>query len=272
MKKNLFLLLLLFTILYSCNTENTNSTNTSTEVPIVLADQLVMATLWTQKSAEMQAVYYQSYNLAKTQLEHNLAQLASEKKAAVVLDIDETVLDNSPYEGYLIQKGENYTSKSWKTWCELAAAPVLPGVSDFLHFADSIGVEVFYISNRRVNVLLSTVENLEKHSLPNADTVHVLLRTDERSKVNRRSIVEQNYEIILLIGDNLLDLSAEFEDRSLNNGFDVVYNKRELFGTKYIILPNPMYGDWESAIYGGNRPETDSAKFNFRKKVLNAFE
>ena len=120
-------------------------------------------------------------------------------------------------------------------------------------------------------MLLPTVQNLQDVNLPNADTLHVLLRSDERTKLGRRQSVEQNHEIILLIGDNLLDLSEEFEDRSVNKGFDLVEQNRELFGTKYIILPNPMYGDWESAIYYDPKPESDSDKFDFRKQILKSF-
>ncbi len=267
MKKLLLVISIISLSLNSCTTpadqqEQVNADSST----FALSDQLMMSTLWYQLSGEMRALYYQSYELAKYRLTTNITK--SDKKPAVVLDIDETVLDNSPYEARLILSDQSYASESWKQWCEEGIAKTLPGAKDFLFYADSIGVEVFYISNRRENVLASTLENLIAEGLPNADSAHVLLRTDARDKSVRRDKVSENYEIILFIGDNLTDFSAIFEDRSDNFGLSTVEAHRAKFGHRFIVLPNPMYGDWEGEIYKGDFSISNQEKNELRRNAL----
>lgn len=207
-------------------------------------DQLILATLWYQRSAEMKALYHQCYLNAEIALAENLAWSDANLPAAVVLDIDETVLDNSPYEGWQVTANKPYNSSDWKRWVDLAAAAALPGALEFTHYADSLGVEVFYISNRTVAEMGPTIQNMAVLGFANADSTHMLLKETSSSKVARRHKLEDSHEIILLIGDNLADFSDIYEDRGDDLGFAAVEADRELFGTRYIILPNPMYGTW----------------------------
>jgi 5'-nucleotidase (lipoprotein e(P4) family) len=211
-------------------------------------DQLLLATLWYQKSAEMRALYYQCYANAKAALLENLAVAPGDKTPAVVLDIDETVLDNSPYQGWQVVENKSFSDESWTRWVELAMAGALPGALDFTRFADSLDVEVFYVSNRKTTELAPTVENMKRIGFPGADSTHMLLKESESSKVGRRSRIESTHEILLLVGDNLADLDAVFEKRGSDNGYSDIDRMRELFGTRYIVLPNPMYGTWLSEL------------------------
>ncbi len=211
-------------------------------------DQLLLATLWYQKSAEMRALYYQCYANAKEALLENLAVVPGDKTPAVVLDIDETVLDNSPYQGWQVIENKNFNDESWTRWVELARAGALPGALDFTRFADSLGVEVFYVSNRKTTELAPTVENMKRIGFPGADSTHMLLKESESSKVGRRARIESTHEILLLVGDNLADLDAVFEKRGSDLGFSDIDRMRGLFGTRYIVLPNPMYGTWLSEL------------------------
>lgn len=211
-------------------------------------DQLILATLWYQQSAEMKAIYYQCYRNAETALSENLAWSDKTKPAAVVLDIDETVLDNSPYQAWQVLENKPFTDQDWIRWVNLAKAEPLPGALEFTRYADSLGVEVFYVSNRSVPEMNATIINLAAYGFPDADTTHLLLRQGSSSKIERRTLIENNYEILLLIGDNLADQSGAYEKRGPGLGFDTVEADRELFGTKYIVLPNPMYGSWLSEI------------------------
>jgi 5'-nucleotidase (lipoprotein e(P4) family) len=78
----------------------------------------------------------------------------------------------------------------------------------------------------------------------NADSTHMLLKETTSSKVERRALIEKDYEILLLVGDNLADHSGIYEKRGPDHGFAAVDADRRLFGTRYIVLPNPMYGNW----------------------------
>jgi 5'-nucleotidase (lipoprotein e(P4) family) len=166
------------------------------------------------------------------------------KPAAVVLDIDETLLDNSPFQGWQVIEKKSFNNDDWFRWVELARARPLPGAVEFTRCADSLGVEVFYVSNRTIREMGPTIENMAAWGFVNADTTHMLLKETTSSKAERRALIENDYEIILLIGDNLADLGSVYEKRGPDHGFEAVDADRNLFGTRYIMLPNPMYGDW----------------------------
>ena len=207
-------------------------------------DHLILATLWFQKSAEMRALYYQCFRTAEIALAENLEWTGRTKPAAVVLDIDETLLDNSPFQGWQVLEKKSFNNDDWFRWVELARAKPLPGSVEFTRYADSLGVEVFYVSNRTVQEMGPTIKNMAALGFPNADSTHMLLKESTSSKVERRALIEKDYEILLLVGDNLADHSGIYEKRDPDHDFAAVDSDRRLFGTKYIVLPNPMYGNW----------------------------
>jgi len=229
-------------------------------------DQLILATLWYQRSAEMKALYNQCYRNAEIALSENLAWSDGTRPAAVVLDIDETVLDNSPFQGWQVIENRAFNNTDWKRWVDLARAAALPGAVEFTRYADSLGVEVFYVSNRSVAETGPTIENMAALGFACADSAHMLLKENTSSKVARREWLEKDHEIILLIGDNLADFSGIYEDRGDDLGFSAVEADRELFGTRYIILPNPMYGNWLDELM------KHSGKGTTREKLLRMLE
>jgi len=207
-------------------------------------DALLLSVLWYQKSGEMRALYYQCYRNAAMALDMNRSVSNEGKPPAVVLDIDETVLDNSPFEGWMIINNSGYSEEAWNKWVTKAEAKALPGAVEFTRHADSTGVAVFYVSNRAATARNATLENLIKEGFPCADTNHLFLKENASSKVSRRAFISEKYNIILLIGDNLGDLDGVFEKRPVNLGLDDVESQKSLFGTRYIVLPNSMYGTW----------------------------
>ncbi|MBB3908110.1 5'-nucleotidase, lipoprotein e(P4) family [Anoxybacteroides rupiense] len=236
-------------------------------------EHMLMATLWYQKSGEMQALYYQAYNLGKMVVDDALKQKRnshSRKKLAIVLDIDETILNNSPYEAYIIQKGvPNFTD--WHKWVMQAQAEALPGAVEFLTYVDSKGIDIFYVSNRDENEGKATIKNLKEKGFPQATADHMLFRAKENSKEPRRQKIQQTHEIVALFGDNLSDFTKEFDQKPLEERNANVDRFREEFGRKFIVLPNPMYGDWENAIYGYDLDQTFAEKAKVRKQALNAY-
>lgn len=248
-------------ILVSCS-----STKSGKVTQDVSQDQLILSTLWYQKSAEMRALYYQCFRNARSALDENLAASDKEKPGAVVLDIDETVLDNSPFQGWQVHAMRGYSSEEWARWVNEAEARALPGALEFTRYADSIGVELFYISNRDQEDILPTIINFAAIGFPSADSTHLLLMGQTSSKTERRRIVERDYEILLLIGDNLADMTDTYERRGEDHGFSVVDSDRDLFGTRYIVLPNPMYGTWLNEIMKQSPGSTT------REKLLNMLE
>jgi 5'-nucleotidase (lipoprotein e(P4) family) len=218
-------------------------------------DYLLQATLWFQQSAEMKALYYQSFNWAERELKRQIEE-GADRPLAVILDIDETVLDNSPQTARQILDDQPYNSGMWDEWCSLTEAEPLPGSLAFTRYASENGVEVFYISNRGIHLLEVTLKNLSEAGFPYADSAHVLLKTNTSAKDSRRGKVGETHEIALLIGDNLGDFSGIFNDRKNGAAGQQVEANRDLFGTTYIVLPNPMYGAWESRFRGESPEET----------------
>lgn len=228
-----------------------------------------MSTLWFQVSGEARASFYQAYHLATVRLDEYLTAPRKTRSPAVVTDVDETVLDNSPYQAWTILKKQSYPA-GWTEWVNKAEAAPLPGALEFFQYAASKGVEVFYVTNRTLTERTGTVENLKKMKFPFADTNHVLVRTAESSKQSRRNAISDNFDIVLLCGDNLNDL-AEFSKLSNDSRNAKVEEMKDEFGSRFIVLPNPMYGDWEGAAYGYNYGISDSAKAAKRKAALKGF-
>lgn len=232
-----------------------------------LNEQLVMGTLWIQRSAEVRALSYQAFNVAKLIFDLDLQKGASGKKKAVIVDIDDTVLDNSPYQAAMVDDNFGYP-EGWGEWCNAAEAEALPGAVDFLKYVVSKGGDVFYISNRKVKYKEGTMKNLKALGFPQVTDDHVLLREKTSNKEPRREIVRKEHRIVLLMGDNLNDFDNIFRKKSLGDRAAAVDQVKDQFGTKFIVLPNPMYGDWEGGVYKGNWKMSPAEKNKARKAAL----
>ncbi|MGE0090614.1 MAG: 5'-nucleotidase, lipoprotein e(P4) family [Bacteroidales bacterium] len=261
MRKLVAIIVLGIILFGSCKKEDTKK-------EIAEQDHLVMSVLWYQKSAEMRALYYQGFNLAKYRLNERVSKIDPNAKKAVIVDIDETMLNNSPSEGKCIETGESFNNDNWSKWTAKSIAKALPGAVEFTKYAESMGVDIFYISNRGESEFEATLKNLQSEKFAFADSGHLLLKEDESSKKSRREHVAKNYEIILLIGDNLGDFTEILDDRTKNYGFDLVDQFEKEFGDKFIVLPNPMYGAWEKPLYNFNRNLTEQEKNKLRKSNI----
>lgn len=231
-----------------------------------ISDQSMMATLWMQQSMESIFLREQSYKLAAEKFERNLQKHKADGMYAVIVDIDETVLDNSPYMARLIKTGQAYDNEGWSRWVNEGRAGLVPGVKGFLNKVEASGTEVFYISNRHADLMEATLENLNRHELPFADDAHVLLMTSESDKTERREEVKLNYKVLLLVGDQLTDFAQQKEDYSMAI-FDVEGAKDSL-DNYFVLLPNPMYGSFEDRIYKGEKDLQDRDKDEARRHSL----
>lgn len=244
--------------------DNPNPSNISSR------EHNVMAVLWFQTAAEARALQYQAYNIARMMLDRDLTQTKTDRKRAVIVDIDETILNNSPYEGRAIRINRGYPYE-WDRWVDLAQAEAIPGSVDFLNYAVSHNVDVFYITNRKERDRKATLENLRQEGFPQADDEHLLTRAEESSKEARRQRIAQTHHIVLLLGDNLADFSHVFDRKSVQQRNNEVDRLKREFGTRFIILPNPIYGDWEDALYKYQTGLSDSVKNVRRKQALRGF-
>ena len=198
---------------------------------------------WHKNSAEYKALCLQAYNTAKIKLDLELSK-DHEKKLAIVADLDETIFNNTPYNEMLIEEEATFNQENWSNWVNKKTATAIPGSLDFFKYAESKGVEIIYLSNRRIENYEPTKENLITLGFPFDDSTKMLLRTDSSDKYERRkSIYDQN--IIMFIGDNLGDFDSAFFDKSNEQRWEISKNLKEKFGHQFILIPNLIYGDWE---------------------------
>jgi 5'-nucleotidase (lipoprotein e(P4) family) len=258
-------LLLITLVIAGCHSSNPDPQGTAR-----LSDQSTLSVLWYQTSAEARALCYQTYNLARLRLQSIVAEHPDPTSLAVVLDVDETVLDNAPYQARRIQTGTLYP-KGWPEWVGLASAKAVPGSHSFLRTADSAGVNIFYVTNRHESLRESTLKNLQSVGFPQARTDHLLMKTDTSSKEPRRQIIRSDYEIALLIGDNLNDFSEAFAGDQSADRLRAVDSLSTEFARRFILFPNPMYGAWEGAIYEGQWDRSSSDKLDMRHSRLKGY-
>lgn len=229
---------------------------TAQDIPHALAQQNVDAAIYQNTSAEAHRLYQQCYELARLRLEENLRR-AHALPPAVVVDIDETVLDNSPYQMTNIREGRTYSPATWSEWTTKASAKASPGAVDFLRWANAQGCDVFYISNRSEAEKAVTIKNLRDLGFPTVDDEHVLCMIGRDSdKTIRRAVVREKRYIALLVGDQLRDFDEAFKMRVPEHGKSIVDAWSDTLGQYFILLPNPMYGTWLDDVGG----KSDSLK------------
>ena len=220
--------------------------------------EMLNATLWQQTSAEYIGVSRQAYRFARTNLDQALADTswtaALEQTGdyaglppAVMLDIDETVLDNGPYEARIIKKLGSYSPSSFAAWCQHENAPLVPGARAFLDYAVAQNVAVFYYSARREKLRECTSRNMRELGLPLQEDSRLLLHNDT-SKSTYREMVARHYRILLLVGDNLEDF-VEGSKSDPASRRELALSHADRWGRQWIVLPNAIYGHWEASMY-----------------------
>ena len=245
--------------------------------------QSMLAVLYAQSSAEYEANNLQTFAGAKLALEKALVNKNwtaaieqkedfSEKPPAVILDIDETVLNNIPFQARAIIKGESYPN-GWVEWMLEEASTSVAGVSEFLKYADSKGIKIFYVTNRIAIAEEATRNNLKKLGLPFDTDRDVLLMKNENGwtsdKVSRRELIAQDYRILLLIGDQLGDfISLDEATAGMDSRKEIAAKYVEMWGKKWFMITNPIYGRWEASIYNNEYPDTESELMQMRLKAL----
>jgi acid phosphatase len=224
------------------------------------------AVLWVRTSGEWAASAYQAYALAGTRLDQALEPqnkgwtAAVEQTGdfaglppAVVVDIDEAILDNSEFEATLIEGKGKFDLRFWKAWVRQEDAIPIPGAVEFTEHARARGVRIFYVSNRAHDVEGSTRENLRKLGFPVEDGVDTILSQAEREdwgsdKSTRRAYIAETHRIVLIVGDDLNDFvtGARSDPKSR---LELTRRYGKWWGTRWILLPNPVYGTWERSLY-----------------------
>ena len=246
-----------------------------------LKEQNIMSVLFQQTAAERLAGSLQTFRSAKQALDNALAdpswsalpgQDIQGKKPAIIVDVDETVLDNTAYEARMILDGTKYP-EGWVGWGKEAAATEVHGAKNFLNYAASKGVTIFYVTNRVVELKEATKKNLTKLGIPlNQIKETVLMRGEnnwDSDKGPRRALVGNEYRVLLMAGDNLGDfVDAKDNNLSPRNRKNIVEDYADYWGVKWFMLQNIAYGDWEGALYDFDYSLSPDEVHNTRLKSL----
>lgn len=242
------------------------------------ANDQLDAVLWTQTSIEHELIYRQVFASATRQLDAALADPTWDAlplpprnlnglPPAVVVDIDETVLDNVPLNARDILTNQVYSYARWNTWVDQAKAQALPGAVEFLQAADKKGITVYYITNREHSQVQATVNNLRLRGFPVAHNEQVLAASTPTGhceqagygKNCRRQWVASHARVLMLAGDSFGDF-VQAEHNTLAEQRKAAAPYLAWLGQRWFLLPNPTYGNWYSAPYG------DQEKLPFERK------
>lgn len=247
-------------------------------------NDLLNAELWMQRSVEYKANALAVYTLGRIQLDKALADpnwtAAIEQTGnyqdlppAVVLDLDETAMDNSAYQTGLVTNGTEFSPKTWDAWVKAERATAVPGAVEFAQYAESKGVKVFYVTNRSADQEEATRRNAQALGFPMGGNVDTFLMSKEKpdwgsAKSTRRAAIAKDYRIVLLFGDNFGDFSDAYNGSEAER-LKAYEATKERLGRDWLMLANPGYGSFESAPYGHNFKLSADEK---RAKKIGALE
>lgn len=252
------------------------------------ADDNLNAVSWVQNSAEYKAATVTLYRAAAEQLNEAVKQsnwdaLVPEERAntakglkpAVIMDVDETVLDNSPYQARLIKNGKEYDEVSWDQWVSEKKAKAIPGVVDFAKAAQANGVTILYLSNRAEHLQAATLENLRAVGMPVAnDEVFMGLGTfvkdceqNGSEKNCRRQLAGRNYRVLMQFGDQLGDF-VQILANTPDARAKVLDQYDDWFGERWWMLPNPTYGSWEPALFNNDWQQSRASRRQSKQERL----
>jgi acid phosphatase len=236
------------------------------------ANDNLNAVVWAQTAIEHDLIYIQTFRNAQSRLLTALRDpqwdaLAKEDRTmpaaglppAVVLDIDETVLDNSPYQARLVKSGGQYDEASWAAWCKEERARAMPGALAFTRYAAEHGIAVIYLSNRAQDLDTATLANLRQLGFPvsgpeaflGLGTVLPGCEQVGTEKGCRRQLVSRKYRVLMQCGDQLGDFVDVVANTEAGRK-QAITGYMDWVGTRWFVLPNPTYGSWEAALFGNH--------------------
>ena len=218
------------------------------------AETETMGLLWMRTSAEYRALAYQGYNVAMNAVKMAVTDPSHQRKPlAIVLDADETVVDNTKLMGESIVNGNGrFDAPWWRQAVHQGKSQAMPGAVEFLNEVHKQGVEIFYVSNRYAPVNLDvTIQNFKELGFPSVDKDHVLLFEKDSDKQPRFDAIAKKYAVVVYMGDNAGDFPIGTKGKTLAERNAIIDNHKEDFGTTFVVFPNPAYGSWVSALAKG---------------------
>ncbi|MDP0560986.1 MAG: HAD family acid phosphatase [Candidatus Endonucleobacter sp. (ex Gigantidas childressi)] len=239
-----------------------------------LNDETVIAAYWMQNSPEYRALTYQGFNIAADQLKEKLALTPKNSYPAIIIDIDDTILGGTPLFSSLADTGDVLTTKRYIAWWQDKDKQLeaLPGAVAFIKKVANLGVEVFYSSERHHNVMKQTIKTLHRHGFPFANKDHILLQPSEGTPTSKEEqynrVKSKGFNTLMVIGDQLEDMATlppHFYTKP--QAWSDIHSEK--FGNQWVMMPNPLYGPWESSLINNYNSLTNHGKHKVRLEKLN---
>ena len=245
----------------------------------------LQAVLWMQSAAEYWALSAPAYSRARAALDAAIADTSwtaaleqegtnfSGLPTSVVMDLDETLFDNSTFQGQLVLDRTTYSPERWGRWVALAAATDVPGSVDFVKYARARKVRVVFVTNRTAQEKPATLKNLDALLGPGTPADDVLA-TDENGwssdKSARRAFVARTHRVLMLIGDDLNDFVSVAGAKTPSDRLDLAKQHSPKWADRWLLIPNPAYGSWDRIIYAGLT--TDPEILVKKREAVRGFE
>ena len=266
--------------LAGCQAATPRPAETTAGTPVASADAVpatagpaahdnLNAVAWVQTSQEYRLISLQTFRAAQAQLDRALASpdwdaLVPAERAnaatglppAVIVDIDETVLDNSPYQARLVRDGGHYDEVTWDAWVREEKASPVPGALEFARAAAARGVTVFYVSNRADHLQAPTLANLRAVGFPLESEAQFLglgffvegCEQEGSEKGCRRQWVGRTHRVLMQFGDQIGDMATIVANTPAGR-VEAMTPHLAWIGERWFVLPNPTYGSWEPALF-----------------------
>jgi 5'-nucleotidase (lipoprotein e(P4) family) len=236
------------------------------------ANDNLNAVAWSQTAIEHDLIYLQTYRDAQWRLlgalhdrhwdalgKADRVEPVKGLKPAVILDVDETVLDNSPFAVRMLKSGAEYNEADWAAWCKEARARALPGAVEFTQFAARHGIAVIYISNRARDLDEATLANLRQAGFPvsgpqaflGLGTVVDGCEQAGSEKGCRRQLIARHYRVLMQFGDQIGDF-VDVNANTADGRRRAVADYLPWVGSRWFVLPNATYGSWEPALFNND--------------------
>jgi acid phosphatase len=266
-------------------TATTTAPATQAEPP---ADDALNATVWYQRAVERDLVYRTVYRAAANRLQAALKDkhwdaLPKEDRTgnparlapAIIVDVDETVLDNAPSTVRAIREQREFNEAAWGQWVSERKAKPLAGSVEFLDAAAKQGVTVFYITNRDASLTADTISNLRSAGFPVAKDTQVLglgtvvegCEQEGSEKSCRRQLVGRTHRVLMQFGDQVGDF-VQILANTPEGRAAAVAPYTAWIGERWFVLPNPMYGSWEPALFDNNWRQPQGARRAAKEAAL----
>jgi len=249
---------------------------------------ILNATLWMQRSVEYRANSLAIFALAKMRLDQALADKTwtgapaeqtgnyQDLPPALILDADETLIDNSRFQVWMILNDKTFTGPVWTQFVNSNESEAMPGALDFLKYAESKGVKLFYVSNRNADEEAGTRKNFERLGYPMGGNVDTFLFARKKpdwgsAKGTRRAFITKDYRVLLNLGDNFGDFSDAYRGSEAER-LKAFEDNKDRWGREWIMLANPAYGSFETAPFGHDFKKSQEEQRKAKRDVLQTWE